>query len=84
MKIWDTAGQEDYDTLRPLSYSNTHVFLACFNLTSKTSLRNIENKWMPELEHYGINVPVILVGCQRDKREAGDGENCVSTEEGRK
>ena len=30
--LWDTAGQEDYDKLRPLSYANKHVVLICFSV----------------------------------------------------
>jgi len=32
--LWDTAGQEEYDRLRPLSYRNTDIFLVVFAMTA--------------------------------------------------
>ena len=67
--LWDTAGQEDYDRLRPLSYPQTDVFLFCFSLISPASFENVRAKWYPEISHYCPSAPVILVGTKVDLRE---------------
>jgi len=42
--LFDTAGQEDYDRLRPLSYPQTDVFLVCFSVISPSSYENVKEK----------------------------------------
>ena len=44
LALWDTAGQEDYDRLRPLSYPDSHVILICFAIDSPDSLENVQEK----------------------------------------
>ncbi|XP_052667189.1 LOW QUALITY PROTEIN: rho-related GTP-binding protein RhoD [Harpia harpyja] len=67
--LWDTAGQEDYDRLRPLSYSGANVVLICFDVTDPNSYENILTKWYPEVNHFCKGVPVLLVGCKTDLRQ---------------
>lgn len=69
LALWDTAGQEDYDRLRPLSYPDTNVLLICFSVDSPDSLENVPYKWVPEVKHFCPGVPYVLVGCKKDLRE---------------
>jgi Ras family protein A len=44
MALWDTAGQEDYDRLRPLSYPDAHCICVCFCIDSPDSLDDVIEK----------------------------------------
>ncbi|KAK6177773.1 hypothetical protein SNE40_015808 [Patella caerulea] len=68
LTLLDTAGQEVYDRLRPLSYPNTDVILMCFSIDEPDSLINISERWKPEIQHFCRNVPIILVGNKIDLR----------------
>ncbi|XP_052254143.1 ras-like GTP-binding protein RHO [Dreissena polymorpha] len=81
--LCDSAGQEDYDRLRPLSYLDTDVILVCFSIASPDSLENIPVKWKPEVKHFCPNVPIILVGNKKDTRNDENIKEPVRTDEGR-
>jgi len=66
--LWDTAGQEDYDKLRPLSYPMTDVFLVCFSIISNTSFQNVTDKWIEELKEHQPDTPIVLCGLKSDLR----------------
>ncbi|GAA6029469.1 hypothetical protein JCM8097_003695 [Rhodosporidiobolus ruineniae] len=68
MALWDTAGQEDYDRLRPLSYPETDVLFICFAVDFPVSLENVEDKWYPEVSHFCPSTPLILIGTKTDLR----------------
>jgi GTPase SAR1 family protein len=69
LALWDTAGQEEYDRLRPLSYAQSHVILIAFAIDTPDSLENVPVKWIDEVRSLcGPSVPVILIGCKADLR----------------
>lgn len=67
--LWDTAGSHEYDTLRPLSYPGTDVFIICFSLCSPETYENVKSKWHPEVIQYNPKTPFILVGTKLDLRD---------------
>ncbi|KAM9821196.1 rho-related GTP-binding protein RhoF [Neosynchiropus ocellatus] len=69
LNLYDTAGQEDYDRLRPLSYVEANLILVCFDVTNPTSFDNVMIKWHPEVRHFCRDIPVILIGCKTDLRK---------------
>ncbi|CAL1546186.1 unnamed protein product [Lymnaea stagnalis] len=68
--IFDTAGQEDYDRLRPFSYNDVDIALICFSLADADTLLNVMSNWAPEIRYFCGNAPVILVGNKKDLRDA--------------
>jgi len=69
--LWDTAGSDAYDSLRPLSYTGTDVFIICFSLFSPASFENVIKKWVPEIKQYtedNRRPPIVLVGTKVDLR----------------
>ena len=66
--MFDTAGQEDFDKLRPLAYPLTDVFLVCYCVCNFTSYKNIKEKWVPEIREHCPDAPIVLVGTQIDRR----------------
>jgi len=74
LSLWDTAGQEEFDRLRSLSYDDTHTIMLCFSVDSKDSLENVESKWVGEIAENCQGVKLVLVALKCDLREKGSDE----------
>lgn len=90
--LWDTAGQEDYDRLRPLSYPQTDVFVLCFSIVAPVSFDNVITKWIPEIRHNCPDAPILLIGTKLDLRDDpetvrnlnADGKQPITKSQGQK
>jgi len=88
--LWDTAGQQDFDKIRPMSYKEADVYLLFFSVVNPTSLENVKLRWVEEIKYHTPDVPYFLVGTQVDSREVDEviqeldqrGKAPVSTKEG--
>lgn len=85
LALWDTAGQEDYDTIRPLSYRETDLVLLCYTIDNRRNLENISTKWLMEIKNYCPSADYMLVGLKEDLRYEDDidKKELVSPEEGK-
>lgn len=68
LELFDTAGQEEWEQLRRMMYSNTDVFLVCYSCMQPSSFDNIEKKWMPDIRNHDPSSLVILVALCIDLR----------------
>jgi len=68
LSLWDTAGQEEFDRLRSLSYDDTHAIMLCFSVDNPDSLENVESKWVGEILENCPGVELVLVALKCDLR----------------
>uniref|UniRef100_A0A2K6EMH4 Cell division cycle 42 n=1 Tax=Propithecus coquereli TaxID=379532 RepID=A0A2K6EMH4_PROCO len=60
LRLFDTAGQEDYDRSRPLIR---------FSVVSPSLFENVKEKQVPEITHHCPKTCFLLVGTQIDLRD---------------
>jgi len=90
LSLWDTAGQEEFDRLRSLSYDDTHAIMLCFSVDNPDSLENVESKWVGEILENCPGVELVLVALKCDLRTGegegevveGEGKRCLSYQQG--
>ncbi|EAW09262.1 Rho family GTPase RHO3 [Aspergillus clavatus NRRL 1] len=85
LSLWDTAGQEEFDRLRALSYEDTHVIMLCFSVDSPDSFENVASKWIDEIRDNCPGVKLVLTALKCDLRkddELNDNPTAITFEQG--
>ncbi|ODV86362.1 hypothetical protein CANARDRAFT_175268 [[Candida] arabinofermentans NRRL YB-2248] len=78
LSLHDTAGQEDFEGLRIPIYSDVDIVIACYSVDSQPSLANIQESWIPEVQNYQPDVPIVLVGTKCDLKNQLSSDQLVS------
>ncbi|KAJ8410964.1 hypothetical protein AAFF_G00179990 [Aldrovandia affinis] len=83
--LWDTAGNDIFRGIRPMSYQQADVVLLCYSVANHTSFANVRHKWIREVQEHLPDVPVLVVATQTDQREMGQYQaHCLPSSEGRR
>jgi len=77
--IWDTAGQEKYDSITSLYYRGAEAAILVFDLCNELSFQSIQ-KWVDQVKHKGPDNDILLIICG-NKYDLTE-ERCVSRERG--
>ena len=70
--LWDTSGSLETSTVRALAYREADVFLLCYSIADPGTLFSCLDHWVPELRLQAPATPILLVGCQSDRRTASN------------
>jgi GTPase SAR1 family protein len=70
LALWDTAGQEDYERLRPLAYSKAHVILIGYSVDTPDSLDNVKHKVCLISASWLVLSDMLRSGWERHKNAA--------------
>ncbi len=66
VKIWDTAGQEQFKSLTRNFYKNSHGVLICYDVTNRKSYEKIQ-EWIDSIaDNASANIKMVLVGNKID------------------
>ena len=79
-----SAGDPEFDRLRPLSYPQTGIVIICFSVIDNSSFTSVKLKFLPEIRHHLPDVPILLLGLKCDLRNGvKHGDNEISFKDSR-
>uniref|UniRef100_A0A7S3KSX0 Uncharacterized protein n=1 Tax=Euplotes crassus TaxID=5936 RepID=A0A7S3KSX0_EUPCR len=64
-KLWDTVGQEKFDSIPKRYYKGVDGILLVYDITDSTTFDKI-NYWMKQIAQNVSSIPIIMVGNKTD------------------
>ena len=79
LQLWDTAGQETFQSITRSYYNDAAIILLVYDITSRQSFTRLYY-WLDEIKKYSNNPVIFLVGNKNDlfskrKISVNEGEN---------
>ncbi|OHT04434.1 Ras-related protein RABH1b [Tritrichomonas foetus] len=69
LRMWDTAGQETYQSLAPIYFLHSKIGFVVFDITQRSTFENI-TKWVSQLREFaGSDVIIVIVANKLDLEE---------------
>jgi len=70
--LLDTGGQDDFDAVRPQTYTGADLIVICFSVISPISFEHVKAKWLPEIQNASSQAPIVLLATKKDLRTDKD------------
>ncbi len=81
-QIWDTVGQERFESLTKAYYRDAMGALLVYDVTNMQSFKNMKTVWYKQLKEYGHErMQIVLVGNKLDGEDGGESKRQVSIKE---
>ena len=64
--LWDTAGQEDREDMRPLYIKGSNAIIIMYDVCNRNTIVNVQ-KWLNDILSTCGNIPVVVIGNKIDK-----------------
>lgn len=65
VEIWDTGGQERFNTMHPSYYHGSQACILVFDVERKITYKNLAN-WYKEMRHFRPDIPCLVVANKID------------------
>merc|ERR1712066_661342 len=75
LSLWDTAGQEDFKTVRQLAYDNIDILVIAFSIVVRQSFQNVKDFWHKEVQDNLVkfkDTKIVLIGTKSDLKNDSD------------